>query len=244
MDEPTLLQGDESPSVTIYRSQTGCLRRFRNGPFPSMLSGWDNGLLDLPAGMTHYGFVVSQSARLLISGREFELEQGMYFSAPGGCIVEGPGAGIVASRLDYTGLFQLGGPIEQTGRLRYIDGCSDTLLIGPPVLGDPCLNLLHIPANTNQTSHTHPSERLGVVAKGSGVCKTPNKELELQTGTIFSIDAEGIHSFNTQNDSMLVIAWHPDSDCGPSHADHPMINRTIVDGISAAQRLELEQEIE
>ena len=32
---------------------------------------------------------------------------------------------------------------------------------------------------------------------------------------------------------MAVIAYHPDSDFGPTHEVHPMINRTIVDGVSA-----------
>jgi hypothetical protein len=34
---------------------------------------------------------------------------------------------------------------------------------------------------------------------------------------------------------MTVIAYHPDSDFGATHEDHPMINRTMVDGISAAK---------
>jgi len=33
---------------------------------------------------------------------------------------------------------------------------------------------------------------------------------------------------------MRVIAYHPDSDFGATHEDHPMINRTIVNGTSAA----------
>ena len=33
---------------------------------------------------------------------------------------------------------------------------------------------------------------------------------------------------------MDVIAYHPDSDTGPTHDDQPMIKRTIVDGVSAA----------
>eukprot|EP00548_Thalassiothrix_antarctica_P011082 CAMPEP_0194153598 /NCGR_PEP_ID=MMETSP0152-20130528/56993_1 /TAXON_ID=1049557 /ORGANISM="Thalassiothrix antarctica, Strain L6-D1" /LENGTH=43 /DNA_ID= /DNA_START= /DNA_END= /DNA_ORIENTATION= len=33
---------------------------------------------------------------------------------------------------------------------------------------------------------------------------------------------------------MDVIAAHPDSDYGPTNTDHPMVNRTIVNGISAS----------
>ena len=32
---------------------------------------------------------------------------------------------------------------------------------------------------------------------------------------------------------MDVVAYHPDSDTGPTHDDHPMLNRTIVEGVSA-----------
>jgi hypothetical protein len=34
---------------------------------------------------------------------------------------------------------------------------------------------------------------------------------------------------------MDIVAFHPDSDFGPMHDDHPMINRTIIDGISASK---------
>lgn len=34
---------------------------------------------------------------------------------------------------------------------------------------------------------------------------------------------------------MDVIAYHPDSDFGPQDEDHPMVNRTIVDGVSASK---------
>jgi hypothetical protein len=42
-----------------------------------------------------------------------------------------------------------------------------------------------------------------------------------------------LHSFNTEADSMDVITFHPDSDVGMTDDDHPMVNRTIVDGVSA-----------
>ena len=36
-----------------------------------------------------------------------------------------------------------------------------------------------------------------------------------------------------KNESLRVVAFHPDSDFGPEHDFHPMINKTIVDGTSA-----------
>ena len=223
------------PAVRIFEPQHGELCDFTQAAFPSTLSTWNNSCLQLGGAATHYGFVASGSCEVEFAGSRYHLIEGMYFCVPGVASIDGVGTGFVATRLGFDGLFQLGGPIERTGRLRYIDGCSDTLLIGPPVLGDPCLNLLHIPPNTNQTSHTHPSERLGMIAAGRGICRTSDGELLLEPGILFAIAADAIHSFNTTDESLLVIAWHPDSDCGPSHGNHPMINRTIIDGVSAAK---------
>lgn len=144
-----------------------------------------------------------------------------------------------------------GGPIEAEGRLKYIDGCTDSLLIPPVKMGDPCLNHLHFPSNIEQTPHTHPTHRIGIVARGEGLCVTPFGNLPLTTGMIFVIKewdgesydrgldgemyATGTHCFYTDSNSMDVIAFHPDSDFGPTDIDHPMINRTIVDGVSAKQ---------
>lgn len=136
----------------------------------------------------------------------------------------------VFQKVNYRGLRAMGGPIEEVGRLRYIDGCSDTLLASPPLLGDPCLNHLHFPANTVQTEHTHPSVRFGMVVRGAGTCRTPAGDAELKPGLVFCVPTGGRHGFLTDNCSMDVIAYHPDSDWGPTDQNHPMVNRTWVDG--------------
>lgn len=226
-------------AVQVFEAQTGELSHFSIGEYPSHLLGWNGGDMVLPDLGTSYGFIRSGTCRLEYQGRRFDLSAGMYFCVPHAARLSGSGTGFIAVRNQYKGLFQIGGPIESDGRLRYIDGCSDTLLISPPVFGDPCLNLLHIPPGTRQTSHTHPTVRLGMIAAGTGICKTPTRDIELIPGLVFAIEANGIHSFNTDDDSLLVIAWHPDSDCGPRHDDHPMINRTIVEGVSASKLSEL-----
>jgi quercetin dioxygenase-like cupin family protein len=141
---------------------------------------------------------------------------------------------MVISRLGYRGLFSLGGPVEAAGRLRYIDGCSDTLLVCPPVLGEPCLNHLHMPPGTDQTAHTHPSERIGVIVRGTGECRTPGGTFALRPGMGWRIPTGTLHSFFTRGEALDVLAWHPDSDFGPTHDHHPMVNRTMVDGVSAS----------
>ncbi len=189
--------------------------------------GWTDEILALPPEAASYGMVTSGCAVLQKpSGQRFELDQGMYFAANGGSVSGGQGLVIMAA--GYRSLWQVGGPLESAGRLRYIDGCSDTLLISPPRLGDPCLNHLHIPPHTDQTPHTHPSARLGVILNGSGECRTPDGVYPLQPGMGWYIPTGCLHSFFTRTEALDVIAWHPDSDFGPRDDDHPMINRTII----------------
>jgi hypothetical protein len=215
---------------------------FRETEFPCSAAPFDNRtrpgigiegrLWKNQPGDTHYVYLLSRGLLHCDAG-SFHLQAGTYFSVPGNLIVDG-GHGLVITRHGYTGLFALGGPIEATGRLRYIDGCTDTLLIGPPRCGDPCLNHLHFPPGIRQTMHTHPSVRIGVVARGRGRCVTPEGELPLLPGQSWYLPVDGQHCFYTDDESMDIIAWHPDSDTGPRDEDHPMINRTMVEGVSAA----------
>ena len=177
------------------------------------------------------------------AGIHYSLHPGMYACVPSGSHMIG-GEGIVIERLNYKGMFQIGGPVENWGRLKYIDGCTDSLLVPPVKFGDACLNALFFPENINQTQHTHPSMRVGMVTKGKGYCMLPpdndkTKErdcIPLVPGLVFIIHEDGLHSFKTESgEGMTVIAYHPDSDFGPQDEKHPMINRTIVDGVSASE---------
>ncbi len=216
---------------------------------------------------TYYGFVLDGVARVTSSSGVVvcDLAAGGYFSVPGGaggwelelnpkyrsCVV-------VITRFGYRGQF-ITGRIEQKGRLSYIDGCSDSMLIYPPRLGDPVFNHLHFPSGIRQTQHTHPSIRLGIVARGRGVAwgpwphdpKGPEADArsqasgfsiegwggkfywneELSPGSVFMLEEQEMHSFRTgANETMDVIAFHPDSDWGPTDALHPMLNRTYLGG--------------
>lgn len=206
--------------------------------YPTKVAGWRDGWLGLEGGATHYGMVVEGACMLETEAGSFGLRAGMFWVVPGQGIVRG-GAGMVVSRLGYRGLFQVGGPVEAAGRLRYIDGCSDTLLVCPPALGEPCLNHLHMPPGTDQTAHTHPSERIGVIVRGTGECRTPGGTFALRPGMGWRIPTECLHSFFTRGESLDVLAWHPDSDFGPTHDHHPMVNRTYVEGVAATEIAEI-----
>jgi uncharacterized RmlC-like cupin family protein len=154
---------------------------------------------------------------------------GMYFSqkAPIEIKLAAHSKALIISTDFYNCLNLTGGPIEPIGRLDYINGCSDTLLIQPSRLGEPCLNLLHFPANTIQTAHHHPSFRFGIVASGQGESVSVIGSQKLNPGDCFFIPAFIEHKFNTYDHFMNVIAFHPDSDWGPTDEVHPMKNRTV-----------------
>jgi len=204
----------------------GKLAAYANDAFPTQVSAWTEAIV-LGSEGHHFGYVQSGRPSLVTPHGSFTLSPGMYFSQPGHCEIRG-GSGIVMTRIDWLGLRSVGGPIEDTGRLRYIDGCTDTLLVAPARKGDPCLNLLHIPAHTRQTSHTHPSMRAGIIASGSGRCVTPDRSYPLTKGLAFVITTGTRHAFHTDDEALRVIAYHPESDYGPTDEVHPMINRTVV----------------
>ncbi|MGC0154779.1 cupin domain-containing protein [Chromobacterium vaccinii] len=184
-------------------------------------------------GCTAYGFVLQGPLQVFHSDLEQTLHAGMFFSVPGPARL-GPFVGLVGIRQDYHGAPLYGGPVERLGRLKYIDGCSDSLLISPIIKGDPCLNYLYVPPHLHQTAHTHPSVRIGIIIEGEGYCLTEQERLELVAGKIFVLPADEIHSFHTEHSPLRIVIYHPDSDFGPTHEEHPMINRTLVDGVSLA----------
>ena len=131
---------------------------------------------------TVYGFVFEGTMTLTVQSssssapkegqqkeRSFMLYEGMYFASPGRVKVSG-GAGILQLVDHHRAMFSMGGPLEENGRLAYIDGCTDSLLLSPAIKGAPCLNHLHFPPSILQTQHTHPSGRSGIVVRGRGTC--------------------------------------------------------------------------
>jgi hypothetical protein len=182
---------------------------------------------------SHYGYVVEGRARFTSGGSSTEAPAGVYFCVPGLMDLEATGRVVVIERLGFIAMAACG-RIESTGRLSYIDGCSDSVLVMPPRLGDPVLNHLHFPAGITQSVHSHPSIRLGVVASGRGVAYGPGAgvpwEEPMDAGCVFLLESHEFHAFRTAAEVMNVIAYHPDSDWGPTDGVHPMLNRTYLRG--------------
>lgn len=200
--------------------------------YPSRSYGACSEKLRLDDSTSHFfGYVLSGSLTLKASEsfQTIELQERMYFSAPGPLELIPHGRTIVFQRFGYRGLPLVGGPLESMGRLSYIDQCTASLIVSPARMSDPCLNQLVFPPGIFQTQHTHPTIRLGVVYEGHGVCHLQNGEkFDLVPGTTFCLPAHQPHCFESKAETLGVIAFHPDTDTGPTDESHPMLNRTYL----------------
>ena len=180
-----------------------------------------------------YGYSYGNSA-INVDGKIHTLEKGQYFGlgVKESVSVTATDKIFIIVRLGYLVPNTIGW-VETQGRLTYIDGCSDSLLVYPARLGDSSLNFLYFPPGINQSFHTHPSVRLGCVIAGSGYSQHGNagdeQEDLLAIGTSFCLEQQERHRFRTTESSMTVIAFHPDGDWGPTDHNHTMLNRTYLD---------------
>lgn len=200
--------------------------------YPSRSYGTCAERLSLEDRTSHFfGYVLTGEATLKASEslQSVRLCERMYFSLPGPVEILPHGRVIVFQRFGYRGLPMVGGPIETMGRLSYIDQCTASLIVPPARMTDPCLNQLVFPPGIKQTQHTHPTIRLGLVYEGHGTCHLENgQKHELTVGTAFCLPAHQPHFFESKDQTLGVIAFHPDTDTGPTDGSHPMLNRTYI----------------
>jgi quercetin dioxygenase-like cupin family protein len=240
-------------TLTLYSVQTPIVENLGPEGYPGLVRTWQGGTLPLTGPGTHVGFVYAGSPTLVrqpngAEGRgtqSFELMAGMYFCLPGEGQLEGQNcSGLIITCPTYGGMFSLGGPLESAGRLAYIDGGTSSLLIPPVIVGDPCFNAMYFPAGVEQTLHTHPSDRLGLVVAGAGMVETPETTAKITAGDIFWISASQLHRFCTADSPLTIVVFHPDSEGGFTHRENPMLRRTLVDGVSAAELPEIQTPVE
>lgn len=198
--------------------------------YPSKLSKISKvGRVNFQAYSTTYGIVLHGHLTVRSTGSSYEKQVGPleYF-----CITdqeaELDGTAVFFTRLGFIGQPTIGGPIETSGRLSYIDNCSDTILVYPPRFGDPSISLLSFPHNITQRFHTHPSIRMGVVVRGKGYSELGTGEkIQLEPGVAFCVSEREVHRFVTDSKSGLdVISYHPDGEWGPTDQNHTLLNRT------------------
>lgn len=237
----------------LFNSYFGLLVEDREG---TQIYGFENISRDIlepmvmiPQGGGCFGYVDSGIVVIecYTTGKQMQVEKGYWFSTPGGCnIVFDPSEKyrlVVCQRDGYRGFLSMG-LVEQEGRLKYIDGAFDTLLHPPIKKGYPCLNALYMPTGIHQTMHTHPSTRVGFIMVGGATCETKDgNRYRLNTGDIFYLRTDSWHKFRSDlEDSVLMklVAYHPDSDFGPTDEEHPMLNRTMVGEVSAKDMPEIQ----
>ncbi len=225
-------------TLKLFSIQNPHFEDLRDDVFPATLRIWRQETLQLSSSATHFGYVFQGQCGLHRGEcpvpQPFPLQPGMYFCLPGAGRLDGAtSAGFVVTCPDYQGMFSLGGPIEAGGRLAYINGGTNSVLISPPRLGDPSLHAMYLPANIEQTLHTHPSYRIGIVVSGMGHVAIPAGANAIAPGDIFLIPPHHEHCFYTGAEGLTAVVFHPDSEAGFSHRDNPMLQRTIVEGISA-----------
>lgn len=239
-------------TFALYSVETPVVKHLGPEGYPGSVSTWQDGVTLVGPG-THFGFIYTGSPTLERQGDEFQgktaqtfgLAQGMYFCLPGTGQLKGQGAiGLVITCPTYRGMFSLGGPLEPAGRLAYIDGGTSSLLIPPVIVGDPCLNAMYFPSGVEQTLHSHPSDRLGLVVAGGGMVETPETTAGVTVGDIFWISAGQLHRFCTADSPLTMVVFHPDSEGGFTHRDNPMLRRTLVDGVSAAELPKIQTPVE
>jgi len=117
--------------------------------------------------------------------------------------------------------------LQPQTHLPYINGCSATNLIPPLRPGDPCVQLLHIPAGcSEQRHHIHSTPRVVRVLHGRGVMEIGIGERvdrhELAEGTTVIIDALEPHHFVAPETDLFVVPIHVWSSTSAETA-HPMM---------------------
>ena len=219
----------------IYEPKHGDTINAMDTMYPTVSNWYEKSEAFGQLGMTTYGYILDGVATVTANDQDWNLKAGNYFAFHGKGAIMGQGFKMwTVARLGFK-CMPVMGQVESNGRLSYIDGCSDSVLVSMPRYGDPVLNYLHFPTGILQSQHTHPSLRMGVVIGGGGQAWQEKGnyhdgwERPLSKGCMFMLEEQELHSFKTTDNFMDIIAYHPDSDTGPTDENHSMINRTYID---------------
>jgi quercetin dioxygenase-like cupin family protein len=217
----------------IVNKENNSIIDMRDTMYPSYSLMIRNDSITIPAKdvgwATAMGYSYGDSI-IKVGSERVVLKAGDYFSIPvknQNIKIDAGNNLFIVFRLGFIGQYYIG-KTERKGRLSYIDGCSDSLIIYPPRLGDASLNLLYFPKNINQSFHTHPSIRIGCVISGTGISDTDDGANDLSEGVHFCLEEHELHRFKTSESEMRIVAFHPDGDWGPTDENHTMFNRTYI----------------
>ena len=115
--------------------------------------------------------------------------------------------------------------------LPYINGCSTESLLPPIRLGDPTMQLLHLPAGSSeQEEHIHSTARVVYVLDGYAICvhglSDNEQRIAIKKGDVLLIEKMCPHHFVTKKESLICSPLHIWSSVGSIEKNHPMFNGT------------------
>ena len=148
------------------------------------------------------------------------------------------GDGIRKHNIDGMGIVIRGYRCEEkmssfdTGsNLPYVNGCSSNQIFSPVRPGDPTMQLLYLPAFTQeQAHHIHSTVRAVLVIQGSGQSiqgMNSDTIVDLNVGDVLIMDKMTPHHFKTFESDLTVIPVHIFSSTVLEY-NHPMKNGTFV----------------
>lgn len=116
------------------------------------------------------------------------------------------------------------------GNLSYMDGGTNTTAVNPGRLGLPVINYVHFPAGMEQTLHTHPSQRIGLILSGKGLIELDKGVMfPIKEGDCFVMERNVLHNFMcNQGEDVTLFVFSPDSGTGPTDEINPLKVRTYV----------------
>jgi len=122
--------------------------------------------------------------------------------------------------------------INARTNLPYVNGCSTRQIFAPERLGDPTLQLLHIPPfSSEQAHHIHSTVRVVYIISGRGVSvvgmEGQTVKEDLMPGKTCILDPMCPHHFETPTEKPLVVLpLHIFSSIGALEQSHPMFHGT------------------
>lgn len=210
-------------TFTALHFKNGKLFDLSNTQYPSKVYAFDGmDAIYYHQDCSYYGYVFEGHITIRYKEENFTIKKGMYFSVPKELNIQGTGKAFIIEHYNHTCFFQLGGPVEEKGRIESEYNRSNSLLIAPTELYQPSLNLLQIHKNQEQLPlHIHNEYRIGMVIEGSGYFVTDDEQIPLEKGEIFILPANLYHRLEAiqDNENLLIISYHPKSQVNPIYTN-------------------------
>lgn len=182
--------------------------------------------VEVPTGFCGFGVTVGKNCSVHDSEGKILLPENYYFRLGPGVKIRGKSALVVLVAMPPRETKF--GKIPQRGAIEYEPGGQETTLVYPDIFGEPTLNFLSMePHFRDQLMHWHDAIRINIVISGEVFCETPSHApVTCNRGSIIILPNGALHRFRTNSTGMKFVAFHPDSEFGPTPKNNPMFNKT------------------